>query len=238
MKKIYKKIVNVTLIFCMIISFINTGFASEFNSIENKDDNFNLALLRETLNIISEEELLKRANQDLSRSTNDTYIYVTGYNNFVPYSQTEFWQTNGCGPTAVANILSYFQMARSVRLFDGDYITQNIYNQICSDVSWTTSGTSMADTSNGLKIFCNRAGKTCDINTYLLNLWSDVTRDINANKPILCNDVDQRHTMVILGYAVVNNENYLYVCTGTDNPLTGFLKWGTNNLRMRSVNIY
>lgn len=54
----------------------------------------------------------------------------------------------------------------------------------------------------------------------------------------ICNDVTQSHFMVILEYAIVDNEKYIYVCTGLINPVFSYLKWGTDTLRMRSVNIF
>ena len=173
------------------------------------------------------QAMKQESNSDLARSVNST-VFVSGYNSYVPYAQSEFTQTNGCGPTAAANILSFYQGARGVSLFNGDYITQSIYNQICSDVGWTTSGTNMVNLSNGLQTFCSRAGKTCSIDTYLLNLWSDVTRDVNAGLPILVNDVTQSHFMVIFGYDTIGNNKYIYVCTGlTGNgqSLFGYFPW-------------
>lgn len=190
---------------------------------------------------ISVEDFENMVWQNASARVADEAVYVSKYREFIPYAQTDFSQERGCGPTAVANLLSYFQGTRNVRLFDGDIITQSIYNQICTDVKWNTTGSNMINVSNGLKTFCKRAGKTCDIDTYLLNLWSDVTRDIKANKPILLNAKDADHFMVVFGYRVYNGEQYLYVCTGLEDAQTsmfGYFKWGQDSIHMRSVNIY
>lgn len=195
----------------------------------------------ELKNIISVEDFQNMKNETIKARTTNESAYVVGHSSFIPYAQSEFTQQNGCGPTAIANILSYFQGARGVSLFSGDIITQNIYNQICTDVQWSSSGTSMVNAANGLTTFCNRAGKTCVIDDYWLDLWSDVTRDVTANKPILLNDVTQRHLMVIFGYEIIDNVKYLYVCTGissSSTPLFGYLEWGTDTINMRSVNIY
>lgn len=95
----------------------------------------------------------------------------------------------------------------------------------------------MVNVSDGIKTFCTRARKTCNIDTYMLNLWTDVTRDIGRNKPILL--AYDEHFYMVLGYAIVNNEKYLYVLTGLDGdtPIYANLKWSLC-FRMRSIEIY
>ena len=50
--------------------------------------------------------------------------------------------------------------------------------------------------SIGLKKYVSRYGKTCVTNRYWLNLWSDVTRDINDNKLILFSVKNEDHVYV------------------------------------------
>ena len=68
---------------------------------------------------------------------------------------------------------------------------------------------------------------------------TDMTLEfISPEELKICNDVTQSYFMVIFGYAIVDNEKYIYVCTDLINPVFSYLKWGTDTLRMRSVNIF
>lgn len=167
--------------------------------------------------------------------------YVSNYKGFYTYKPSKFsYREATCGPIVVANTLSYFQMCRGVRLFENtsDIITESIFNQICTDVNWDSGGTNALEVANGLTTFCNRAGKTCVLNKYALNLWSDVTRDIDANKPIIMGY--DGHFYLVLGYVVKNNVKYLRVCAGTDNVMWAYVKFPgyDGQTSMRSVNIY
>ena len=244
-KKSIKGILSIMLVLSLIFTGLFSVTASAAVSEENQMVSTDITGVFNRNNyiegLISVEEFQAMKLKSISTRSTNSSSYILGYNNFIPYAQSEFTQTNGCGPTAVANILSFYQGARGVSLFSGDSITQSIYDQICSDVNWSSSGSNMYNVSNGLQTFCNRAGKTCSINTYWLNLWSDVTRDIDAGLPILVNNVTQRHIMVILGYAIENDQKYLYVCSGLIGDgqlLFGYFPWGTNDLNMRSVYIY
>ena len=236
MKKIILAVVAGTLIFSTA-----TVNASANDEVKFEDSVIVSNEVSYIEGLISVEEFQSMKLKSKSSRSAGTSGYVWGHNRFTPYYQTEFTQVNGCGPTAVANILSFYQEARGVSLYNGECIDQNIYNQICADVNWSSSGTNMVNVSNGIQTFFNRAGKTCLIDSYLLNLWSDVTRDVNAGLPILVNNVTQRHFLVIFGYDNIDGQNYLYVCTGLNGngqQLFGYLPWGRDTLRMRSVNIY
>ena len=93
----------------------------------------------------------------LSTSYAATINYVTGYNSFRLYytsDYTQFQNGNNCGPTAVANVLAYYDTIRGVNLYSGE-ITQSVYNQICTDVKYTAqNGTSMLNLINRTKKFC------------------------------------------------------------------------------------
>lgn len=186
-------------------------------------------------NFINIEEMKKISENSLTMNS-DTYVNIQGCHSFTPYVQSMFSQENSCGPVAAANILSYYHDYKGINLYNGD-ITQSIFNQICTDCKWSPNGTNMVNVSDGIKTFCTRAGKTCNIDTYMLNLWTDVTRDIGRNKPILL--AYDGHFYMVLGYAIVNNEKYLYVLTGLDGdtPIYANLKW-SSGFRMRSIEIY
>lgn len=163
---------------------------------------------------------------------------VTGLGNEKRYYTSDFSQfqyDNNCGPTLAANVLSYFKTVRGINLYSGD-ITQELYDIICTDVSYSvTSGTSLNNVANGIKIFAKRSGKTAIIDKYWLNTWSDVTRDINANKPVMLSY--NNHAWLILGYQESNGNKKLFVSTGWSNEPYAYLTF-TSGMQMQSVNIY
>lgn len=216
-----KKIICLTCIISILFGSINVCAASSTTKTSTE--------------LISVEEMQK-ISINSQTANSDVYVNIAGCYSFTPYVQSMFTQVNSCGPIAAANILSYYKEYRGVNLYNGD-ITQSLFNQICTDCKWSTNGTNMINVSNGLKTFCKRAGKTCNINTYMLNLWSDVTRDIGANKPLLL--AFDGHFYVVLGYAIINNVKYLFVLSGLDEGtlIYGNLEW-QSGFRMRSVDIY
>lgn len=164
--------------------------------------------------------------------------FVTGFSYATQYYNSNFSQyqyNNNCTPTLAANVLSYYKTSRGVNLYSGT-ITQTLYDQICTDVSYSTEyGSNLNNVANGLKIFSSRAGKTCIVNKYWLNTWSDVTRDINADKVVMLGY--SNHAYLILGYKVENDIQQLFVSTGwSDLPY----QWLTfsSGMQMQSVYIY
>ena len=89
--------------------------------------------------------------------------------------------------------------------------------------------------SIGLKKYVSRYGKTCVTNRYWLNLWSDVTRDINDNKLILFSVKNEDHVYVGVGYS--EERRAIYSLTNLDGIL---MKWVPleDAYYMCSVDIY
>ena len=169
--------------------------------------------------------------------------FVSNFTNWTWYYTSDFTQVqygNNCGPTMVANILSYFDTGRNVDLFSGT-ITQSLYNQICADCSYTgASGINLDTAATAIETFATRAGKTADIDEYWLNLWSDVTRDIDANKPIIMayNSPSLNHAYIVLGYKVEDGIKYLYVFSNWASSPFQWLEYNQSYMDMQSVNIY
>lgn len=199
------------------------------------------------INNPEEDEILRQIGidetpYDLSVKSASSSGFVSGFSNFKVYYTSDFSQyqygTN-CTPTLAANILSYFQTARGVQLNSGN-ITQELYNQICVDINYNTSqGSNLDNIANGLRTWATRYGKTAIIDKYWLNSWSDVTRDIGANKPIMLSF--SNHAYLVLGYKVENETQYLYTCTAWDTSPFQWLEFsgGTfGDMKMQSVNIY
>ncbi|MDD2377200.1 MAG: C39 family peptidase [Clostridia bacterium] len=261
-QRIFRRITTFAIaVTIMVTMFLPaSAFASDDKNLlsaESKDkitqeeyDKLGTTLL---VNTPEEDEALKQKGipANLSDITNNKSItinevtssaFVSSYGTSRKYYTTDFWQiqyNNNCTPTLAANILSYFQSPRGVSLNAGN-ITQSLYNQICIDVGYTTSsGSNLNGVANGLKTWANRYGKTAVVDKYWLNNWSDVTRDINANKPVMLGY--EKHAYLIFGYKVENNVQYLFVFTGWNDVPYQWLKFEGGlggKMEMQSVNIY
>ncbi|MDO4283097.1 MAG: C39 family peptidase [Clostridia bacterium] len=174
----------------------------------------------------------------------ENFVYLSGFENALYYNATMFTQSQGgnnCGPTAAANVLSYYKGAKGLNLYSGN-ITQSLYDQICSDCGYSSSGAGSSYTSvaNGIKSFANRAGYSCNVDKYLLNLFSDIKRDINRGYPIIM--INNDHMYVILGYSEGgSNGNCIYVCTGWESNMFQWIKYDPTtpySVTLGAVNIY
>ena len=170
---------------------------------------------------------------------------VIGYNTFLVYFTDDFGSgySQNCGPTLAANALSYYKSRGCSNLFSENMMSASTYSQICRDVNFRNGdGTRFHDVANGIKKYANRAGYNCTVDIYMLNLWSDVTRDINANKVVLLNyygneEATTRHGYLVTGYRINNGVKQLRVETGlSDNP-GGYIDFNSN-MKMICVNIY
>ncbi len=154
------------------------------------------------------------------------------------YSTDDFSQgiyNNNCAPTLMANVLSYFNVARGLYL-NANPINQSVYNEMCNTMGYNgSSGKSLNDVSQALKNWSSRYGKTCIIDKYWFNTWGDVTRDIDNNKPVLLGY--NGHAYLVLGYDVENGVKKLFVATAWSNMPYQFLTF-TSGMEMQSVNIY
>lgn len=192
---------------------------------------------------IEDSEVATVENSHISTASVTSSGFVSNFWNWTPYYTTDFTQAqygNNCGPTLVANVLSYFNTARGLNLYSGT-INQSVYDQICSDCSYTgASGINLDTVARAIKTFSSRSGKTAVINEYWLNLWSDVTRDIDANKPIIMayNSPNLNHAFLILGYKVENGTKYLYVFTNWSSSPFQWMEYNQSYMDMQSVNIY
>lgn len=195
------------------------------------------------VNTLEQDEELRKLGTDANPNAPMTRVvtssgFVTGFSSAKMYNTIDFSQyqyNNNCTPTLAANILSYFHGSRGVNLNAGN-ITQSLYNQICADIGYSTSnGGNLNGIATGLKAWSSRYGKTCVVDKYWLNTWSDVTRDINANKPVMLGY--SNHAYLILGYKVENGVQQLFVATGWQNSPYQYLTFA-NGMQMQSVNIY
>lgn len=173
-------------------------------------------------------------------STNSDYEWLMqNYNNFKVYHTDQFSQFyigNNCGPTAVANILSYYE-SMGFDLYPGDTITQSVYDEIANEIGFTSQGTMFGMVYRGVKLFAERAGYGFEHDVYLLDLWSDVTRDIRYGYPIIANTTGD-HVEIILGYREIGGVRQIYTCTGWSTLEFQWLNFDDTNIQMESVHIY
>jgi len=166
-----------------------------------------------------ESKLLMRIKQEMDSSLPKGVVtlqkFVKKYKTFTKYYGTQFSQgqyKNNCTATLTANVLSYYKTAMGVNLYP-EKITQDLYNQICYDIDYSTSGASnIINIIKGLKVIAKREDKECIFRKYRYNCWSDITWDINDNKLIMLGYKD--HAYLIVGYRIINGTQQVYTFTG------------------------
>ena len=166
----------------------------------------------------------KRANI-LSQS------YLLYYNDFRIYNPTEFsqyYESGGrnCSITFVANFLSYYKRLGFTNLFPGDTITQSFYNEIADSLDFTSAGNvPVYKVFDSIKYFAQKAGYKAYQDDYLLDLWSDVTRDIKLGYPVAAIDTDNEgHIYMAVGYIeYTDGTRKLYTITNLQSPNTALV---------------
>ena len=171
--------------------------------------------------------------------------YINNWNNFQKYYTDdfdEFANENNCGPTQVANLLSYYKSIGYIYAFPGDRITQSYYtNTICTAVEYSaTQKGKLNDAANGFKeIFESGASYySVTISKKTTLSWDSFKTSINSNKPIML--AAYSHLYLVLGYQVRDGVKY-YVCYGAfSNPneeyaLIEFSTYATNR-RVITIN--
>lgn len=113
-----------------------------------------------------------------------------------------------------------------------------MYDRICTDVKWKSTGPEKriwwSEQEPGFKVFASRYGKNVIVDNYWFNLWSDVTRDTNANKPIMTSI--NGHMYVTIGYKIENGVNSL-VCLTNYPDILQYIVF-PSNIKMQSVVFY
>jgi|GEM_PF-1714922 len=186
------------------------------------------------------KELLIRLNQErdlsLPKSVVTSQKFVKAYNTFTKYYGTQFSQSqykNNCTATLTANVLSYYKTVRGVNLYP-ETITQSVYDMICSNINYSTSGASnILNIIEGLKKISMKKNKDCIFRKYRYNWWSDITWDIDDNKIIMLGYKD--HAYLIVGYRIINGTQQVYTFTGWSYlPY----KWIDYDTKMSMASVY
>lgn len=138
------------------------------------------------------------------------------------YSQNDITsggRTYACSVTALCNMMKYLRDYRDFTKISSSLST--LYSKL-----WTLAGTSSSgSTSNGAEApaaqsYLKSLGYSASYDTYLYDYYSDFTRDINANKPILMSygadfgGTEGGHCVFVVGYVDTTTYDYLRVADG------------------------
>ena len=144
--------------------------------------------------------------------------YINNWNNFHKYYTDDFNEVvyeNNCGPTQVANLLSYYKSVGYIYAFPGNTITQSYYtNTICNAVNYRTDTIiDLDDAADGFEeIFESGASYySVSISKNLSLSWNNFKALINSNKPLML--AAYNHLYLVVGYQVRDGRNF-YVCYG------------------------
>lgn len=172
------------------------------------------------------------------------YGYINNWNNFRQYYTTDFNEYaygNNCGPTQVANLLSYYKSVGYIHVFPNDIITQSFYtNTICDATNYRTNiAMNLNDAANGFKeVFEDGADYySVTISNELSLSWNNFKALINSNKPLIIST--QSHMYFVLGYQIRNGVKY-YVCYTAWNNISeryALIEYSTFYTNRKSITI-
>jgi len=173
---------------------------------------------------------------NLTGATTFTPVLMKDMPAYNDYTKTAGSQNEGnCGPTALTNVIKYYHEKRGKTglLRYGDlriytYGRLSFLSGYHPDIGMNTSVV-----ISTLTTYASEQGFTCSGGAYWLNLWSDFTRDINADKAIVLfvkgkiDDKDSNgHFVVVLGYRQhTNNAQFLRVADGWYASNNRFVKF-------------
>lgn len=144
-----------------------------------------------------------------------------------------------CGPTSLANTVKLYaenglnghSELPGLRLNGSDADT---YSRLVTLSGYSSSdAASMSELLNALDDYSDERGYSCSIDNYWWDLWSDFTRDIGKDKPILLytsSSAGTAHAQVVVGYRSYDNgAKYLRIFTGWSSSAT-FVKFKPDSL--------
>lgn len=137
-----------------------------------------------------------------------------------------------CAPTALTTIAKYWAEKRGkTRLKVGTDI-RNTYRAVAKASKYKNKGLTDSEMVNGIKAYAKDKKYTATVNGYLLNNWSDFTRDLNNNKTVLLalgaktTRGNSYHASVAFGYAEMKDgSKYLRVANGWNTSSATHLKF-------------
>ena len=222
-----KKILSLSLIVITLCSVIITS--NVYAATENEK--------QETFLVNEIDRSVNLKNSALPTSNITSQYFLLYYDNFRVYNPTEFSQFqygNNWGITFVANVLSYFKRL-GFNLYSGE-ITQAMYDDIASLTNYSPSeGTRVYKLFDAIETYAKRAGYKAETTDYLLDLWSDVTRDIKLGYPVLA--ANKEHGYMVVGYRIIDGVKQLYVVTNQEGANYEWINFDGANFQMRSYNI-
>lgn len=213
-----------------------TGGVSSDNANLTYDERYVLG------NVVTFEEI--NAKSVASPTAISELVWLSGYDNFSWLASNDFSQfTQGsgdanCVPTAIANVFSYFN-ANGVPMFSGDF-TQGMYDNLCNLLKFDpNNGTYWKNQKPAIVSFASQYGRTAKVDNYWLNLWSDITRDIKANKPIILSvhSGNTGHVTMIVGYYVQDGVKKVICLSGYNSEYLIEYVYNSSTFTMQSVAI-
>ena len=126
-----------------------------------------------------------------------------------------------CAPTALTNLVFYYDSLPEINglIYNNPLWT---YSRICSLAGFDgTRGLYNDEMIDALEEYVNERNFNISIDDYWKDWWSDFTRDINNDQPVLVsiqgNNSSQEwvaHAVVALGYVETDGDKYLRVADG------------------------
>lgn len=148
-------------------------------------------------------------------------------------------QEGNCGPTALANTAKlYAEFALNgnrgalsdLKVNDSD---DDTYERLVAISGYSSSTpATMTTLVSSMRSFAIERGYSCTITDYSSDYWSDFTRDIAANKPILLYTANSEkgHAQVVVGYWEYDmGEKYVKILSGWTTYPT-FVKYKPSSL--------
>lgn len=172
------------------------------------------------------------------------YGYINNWNNFTYYYTDDFNEYsngNNCGPTQVANLLSYYKSIGYAYAYPGSSITQSYYtNTICPALGYSASSSiNLNDAANGFKTLFESGASyySVTISNKLSLSWSSFKSLINSNVPLLL--AHQGHLYFIIGYQTRGGVNYYVAITAFSQSSQRYalIEYESYNLNRKSITI-
>ncbi len=165
----------------------------------------------------------------LNGGLSSTYVGTVEESNFAQgssgltfYRGADFDSSGvNCVPTALTNMVVYYETLSNINGLLYNNPTQT-YARICALANFTgTQGLSNDEMCNVLEEYVSERDFNISIDDYRYDWWSDFTRDINRDRPVLVSIQGAgddgywtAHAVAAFGYVETDNAKYLKVADG------------------------
>lgn len=146
---------------------------------------------------------------------------ISGARNIIWYGTTDVENSNetyACSVVALCNLMKYYQL-RGFDKISTSFTT--LYSNLWRYALTLSNGhTSAMFIPLAAEKYIEELGYNCSFDEYLLNLYSDFTRDIKNDKPCMLSyrakfgPKKDGHTVFVIGYVKTTAYQYLHVADG------------------------